>query len=189
MNNKSFFRRLMIIGMITSSILILTDSVKAETSIERLVTKIVGREKSNNEKMFLIEKWINENITYISDKKQFNMTERWTLPTETLQRKRGDCEDGSILLIAMAVTAGVPSERLKLYAPIRVQNGWHASVAYQREHDDDWIWVEWAFKSGRYYDPIDRRKTISEISAYEPLGTYFTVTSLNPFNMVLNEEP
>jgi hypothetical protein len=186
-------KKLICLGLITISLtafstLFFIDSVAAETSIERLVKKIVRGASSNNEKMYLIEEWVNKNIHYRSDKKQFNMSERWTLPTETLQRKKGDCEDGSILLIAMAVTAGVSTERLKLYAPIEIPDGWHACVAYQREYDDEWVWMEWAFENGRYYDDIENRRTLSEISAYIPMGTYFVVTSLNPFSMLMKED-
>ncbi|MFH1122405.1 MAG: transglutaminase-like domain-containing protein, partial [Pseudomonadota bacterium] len=124
-------------------ILLPINDLRAETTIERLVEKIVSQRDSNDNKVYKIEKWVMRNIKYRSDKKQFNMDERWTLPMETLQRKKGDCEDGSILIMSLAVTAGVPVERLRLYAPIALPNGWHASVAYQRESDDEWVWVEW----------------------------------------------
>jgi transglutaminase-like putative cysteine protease len=159
------------------------DIAVAETAMERLVKQIVSAEDSNDSKMYEIEKWVIENIQYTSDKKQFNMMERWTLPYETLQRRRGDCEDGAILLIAFAATAGVPTERLRLYAPIRVPNGWHACVAYQRESDDGWVWMEWALKLQG--SPVEERRTIGEMPGYAPYGTYLKVTSLNPFHMVI----
>ena len=158
----------------------------AETTIEKLVKTIIR--PSNDLKMEKIEKWVIQNIHYKSDIKQFNMMERWTLPMETLQRRSGDCEDGSILLIALAVTAGVPSERLRLYAPIKVPKGWHACVAYQREKDGKWVWMEWAWKRSRGFAPVDRRKSMDEVPAYSPLGTYLSVTSLNPFNMVWGKD-
>lgn len=160
----------------------------SETTIDRLVDKIIRSSYSNDRKIYELEKWVRKNIQYSSDKKQFNVTERWTLPMETLQRKSGDCEDGSILLMALAATAGIPNERLKLYAPIRVPSGWHACVAYQRESDNKWVWMEWAFKRGSGFGPVEKRKTLEQFRAYLPVGTYFRVTSLNPFNMMLLED-
>ena len=160
----------------------------AETTIDKLVKTIVRPSNSSDLKMEKIEKWIIQNIHYKSDIKQFNMMERWTLPMETLQRRSGDCEDGSILLIALAVTAEVPSERLRLYAPIKVPNGWHACVAYQRESDDKWVWMEWAWKRNRGFAPVDRRRSVDEVPAYSPVGTYLSVTSLNPFNMAWGKD-
>lgn len=156
----------------------------AETNIERLIKRIVRPGDANDLKVHKIEKWVMKTIRYQSDKKQFNMNDRWTLPWETLQRKKGDCEDGAILLIALAVTAGVPEDRLRLYAPIAMSRGWHAAVAYQRESDNEWVWIEWTVKESRSLGPIEERPTLMNSYAFLPLGNYLEVTSLNPFNMV-----
>ncbi len=157
--------------------------IHAETTMDRMVKKIITGKRSNDDKVYLIEKWVSKNIKYRSDKKQFNMAERWTLPMETLQRRKGDCEDGAILLVDLAVTAGVPEERLRVYAPIATESGLHASVAYQRESDDTWVWVEWTVKEAQNGGPVDRRADIKNIFAFIPFGPYLEVTSLNPFNM------
>ena len=172
------------ICLISVSILFTANVSMAETAIERLIKKIVRTRYSNDTKMYKIEQWVIKNIRYKSDKKQFNMMERWTLPYETLQRRKGDCEDGAILLIALAVTSGVPADRLRLYAPIKVPNGWHACVAYQREYDDKWVWMEWALPKTKSYGPVDKRRTTEGMPVYVPYGTYLKVTSLNPFHMI-----
>ena len=164
-------------------ILLPVNDLRAETTIERLVKKIVSQRDSNDNKVYKIENWVMRNIKYRSDKKQFNMNDRWTLPMETLQRKKGDCEDGSILIMSLAVTAGVPVERLRLYAPIALPNGWHASVAYQRESDDKWVWVEWTVSSAHSQGPIDNRPTLAQGKNFLPIGYFLEVTSLNPFTM------
>jgi len=171
--------------MLSLSLLMLLpiSHLRAETTIERLVNKIVSQRDANDKKVYKIEKWVMRNIKYRSDKKQFNMNDRWTLPMETLQRKKGDCEDGSILIMSLAVTAGVPNERLRLYAPIAMPNGWHASVAYRRESDDQWVWVEWTLSSTQSLGPIDARHTLSQGKNFLPIGYFLEVTSLNPFNM------
>jgi len=173
-----------IIYLISIFILFGANVSMAETTIDRLVKKIVRQRYSNDLKMFKLEQWVIRNIRYSSDKKQFNMNDRWTLPMETLQRRKGDCEDGAILLISLSVTAGVPSERLRMYAPIKMPNGWHACVAYQRESDNKWVWMEWALERGRGMGPVDKRRTMAEmLPVYMPMGTYLRVSTLNPFNM------
>lgn len=164
-------------------ILLPIDNSSAETTIERLVKKIVRQRDSNDTKVYKIEKWVMRTILYRSDEKQFNMNDRWTLPMETLQRKKGDCEDGATLIIALAATAGVPVERLRLYAPIALPGGWHACVAYQRESDDEWVWVEWTISRAHSQGSIRNRPTLPEVTTFLPLGYYLEVTSLNPFNM------
>jgi hypothetical protein len=180
----------LLIYIIPLVILFLPNGLKAETAIERQVKKIVGSDNRNDSKVYKIEKWTRDNVKYYSDNKQFNMNDRWTLPTETFQRQKGDCEDGAILIMSFAVTAGIPENRLRLYAPIVIPGGGiHASVAYQRESDDQWVWVEWTVKRAHALGDIDKRPTLKE-SSFIPMGYYLEVTSLNPFNMrwLLDEE-
>ena len=173
----------LLIYIIPLFILSLPNVIKAETAIEIQVKRIIGSDNSNDSKVYKIEKWVRDNVKYYSDNKQFNMNERWTLPMETLQRKKGDCEDGAILIMSFAVTAGVPSDRLRLYAPIALPGGeLHASLAYQREFDDRWVWVEWTIVRAFSLGDIEKRPTMEEIS-FIPMGPYLEVTSLNPFNM------
>ena len=162
------------------------NSLKAETAIERQVKKIVGADDANDSKIYKIEEWVRDNVRYRSDKEQFNMR-RWTMPMETLQRLKGDCKDGATLIMSFAVTAGVPEDRLRFYSPIVTSNGMHASVAYRRESDDQWVWVEWTVEIS--LGDIDKRPTLKEVS-FIPLGPYLEVTSLNPFHMrlLLDEE-
>jgi len=172
-----------IVFVLLALVFLSVSSAIAETTIERLVKTIVHPRHSNDLKMYKIEKWVTKNIRYISDRKQFNMNERWTLPNETLQRRKGDCEDGAILMITFAVTAGVPGERLRMYAPIRVKNSWHACVAYKRESDNEWVWMEWAWTKGPGMGRLEDRISMEKTRAYLAMGPYLSVTSLNPFNM------
>ena len=63
-------------------------------------------------------KWVIKNITYISDKKEYGFNEYWAYPYQTLVRRKGDCEDGAILLANMIVKSGVP------YWKVRITAGW-----------------------------------------------------------------
>jgi hypothetical protein len=164
-------------------ILLLPGFIQAETKIDRVVKTIVKNRDSNDTKVYKIEKWIRDNIDYHSDNKQFNMNERWTMPMETLQRRKGDCEDGATLIMSFAVTAGIPEDRIRLYAPIVTSKGFHASVAYKRESDNEWVWVEWTTRKAHSLGNINKRPVIEEIGSFLPLGYFLEVTSLNPFNM------
>lgn len=180
-----------ILSFILPLMIILSASeIHAETTLDRLVRRIVTGRESDDDKVYKIEKWVNKNVQYRRDKEQFNMDDRTTLPLETLQRRKGDCEDGAILLMTLAVTAGVPREKLRLYAPIVTKNGLHASVAYQRETDQEWVWVEWTMKWPHNIELIQKRPTIKEVYSFIPNGYYWEVTSVNPFKVLeyLDEE-
>ena len=176
-------KKMLILPLSVLIVLLAVNDLRAETAIERLVKTIVSQGDPNDHKVYKIEQWVMKNIQYRSDRKQFNMDERWTLPMETLQRRKGDCEDGAILLSALAVTAGVPAERLRLYAPIALPNGWHASVAYQREYDNKWVWVEWTMSRYHPQGTIENRLTMAAVKNVVPMGFFLQVTSLNPFDM------
>ncbi|MFC1840891.1 transglutaminase-like domain-containing protein [Thermodesulfobacteriota bacterium] len=180
-----------IIPLVISLMIIFSGSVtEAETAIERLVKKIVTGRESNDDKVYKIERWVSKNIKYRGDKEQFNM-DRLTLPMETIQRRKGDCEDGAMLIMDLAVTAGVPRERLRLYAPIVTKGGGlHASVAYQREKDHAWVWVEWTVELAYKIGKIKKRPSINRVASFIPLGDYYEVTSHNPFKIkkYFNEE-
>lgn len=172
-----------IICLIFILALIPANNLLAGTAIDILAKKIVRDREPNDTKVFKIETWVRKNVAYRSDKKQFNMNDRWTLPMETLQRRKGDCEDGAILIMSLASTAGVPDHRLRMYAPIVTPGGLHACVAYMRESDDQWVWVEWTTSRYRSLGPIGHRPTTEQVSVFLPIGDYLAVTSLNPFNM------
>ncbi len=163
--------------------------VKGETTIDRQVKRIIRERDPNDTKVFKIERWVRDNIRFYSDNKQFNMDERWTMPTETFQRRKGDCEDGAILIMCFAVSAGVPGDRVRVYAPVVTSEGMHASVAYKRESDNQWVWVEWTLNKAHSLGDIAKRPVMKDVGIV-PLGSFLEVTSFNPFHMrwLLDEE-
>ena len=173
-----------VIPFLISLIILLSGSiVEAETTIERLVKKIITGRESNDDKVYIIERWVSKNIKYRGDKEQFNM-DRLTLPMETIQRRKGDCEDGAVLIMDLATLAGVPRERLRLYAPIITKGGGlHASIAYLREKDHVWVWVEWTVEQAHKIGNIRKRPSIFRVASFIPLGDYYQVTSHNPFRV------
>jgi len=60
------------------------------------VPTLVG-EKHDDTALELLGK-VKKELIYTIDNYQWSMSEYWQTPTETLQTKKGDCEDGAVLL-------------------------------------------------------------------------------------------
>ena len=69
--------------------------------------KIVGSTKGWNDeaKAAYCLSWVQSNIKYVSDKEQFGLEEFWMIPQEILNTRRGDCDDGAILLANLLAAA------------------------------------------------------------------------------------
>jgi len=83
--------------------------------------------------------YVARNITYTSDPKEY-----WQFAYETHKRRKGDCEDGSILMVNMMLMSGIPYWRIRLNAG-SVQGGGHAWVTYLREEDNEWYVMDWCY--------------------------------------------
>lgn len=77
-------------------------------------------------------KWAFDNIEYQSDKQTYNTAEFFAGPDETLKRKAGDCEDFSMLIIA--ILRGMPTglkpsiARMTIGSAHNVLPGWVAGI-------------------------------------------------------------
>ena len=89
-------------------------------------------------------KWVIDNITYVSDPKNFGIPEFWSLPQETLSLRCGDCDSGSILLSNLMEVAGIPYFKIRLVASDTVAGG-HCWVSYYSESDASWKSMDWCF--------------------------------------------
>jgi len=89
-------------------------------------------------------------LTYAGDTAQFNHPEFWLFPSETIDLKRGDCEDGGFLLAACLLDLGVPAWRVRPCAgsvkpaPTASEGG-HLWVNYLRSTDWQWVALDWCF--------------------------------------------
>lgn len=81
--------------------------------------------------------FITQNIRYETDRRQFAALERWAYPAETLQSRKGDCEDMSFLLASILLAMDVPAPTVGVELGHFKGNG-HAWVwvkdYYDREH-------------------------------------------------------
>jgi hypothetical protein len=89
-------------------------------------------------------KWVRKNFKYVSDKEVVNMQEFWMFPFESLYYKKGDCDDGAILLANLMMAAKVPYWRVRLNAG-DVKGGGHCYVTYCRETDNQFVCLDWCY--------------------------------------------
>jgi len=105
--------------------------------------------------------WVAENIFYTTDKDG----EFWQFAFETYKRRKGDCEDGAILIANSMIMSGVPYWRIRLNAG-NVQGGGHAWVTYLAEKDNKWYVLDWCY----WYD---ESKGLSRL--WDDAEKYFTI--------------
>jgi len=120
--------------------------------IREFAFEIVGvREDDRNDlKMKKIARWVQQNITYLTDKENYGVPEFWAPPVFTLAKQSGDCEDGAFLMASLALNSGIPSNRIRMYGGFvnsgpGALSGGHGWVGYQRESDDEWVAVDYSY--------------------------------------------
>lgn len=103
---------------------------------------------TDDEKALNCLRWIIQNIKYVPDKQQYGMGEYWAFPYQTLNNKKGDCEDGAILLASMMIKNGIPNWKIRVSAGnvlLNNQNAGHAYVTYYYEEGDRWVLLDWCY--------------------------------------------
>jgi hypothetical protein len=118
--------------------------------------------------------WVANNITYTTD----TGLDDWNDARHTAILGTGDCEDGAILLYSLIRNSGIPAHRLRVYVGETNGNG-HAWVMYQRDHDNQWVVLDWtdgstywnAISSVQDLDPLyDSIRTIVDSIESQSLG-------------------
>jgi len=89
-------------------------------------------------------KWVHKFFKYVSDKEVVGLFEFWMFVFEALKYKKGDCDDGAILLANLMQVAGIPYWRIRLNAG-DVKGGGHCYVTYCRETDNDFVVLDWCY--------------------------------------------
>ncbi len=146
--------------------------------IKNLAMMIVSRSDSNDTKAWKLMRWVQDNIKYVDDIKNYGQDEYWALPTVTMKRKTGNCEDGAFLLGSLMLNAGVDPERVRVYGGFvfsgtNASTGGHAWVSYKREIDNQWVALDWCYYPTT--DAINNRPTLKEDKKY--LDDYFYITA------------
>ena len=89
-------------------------------------------------------KWVRANVKYERDINFYKHNEFWAKAYMTLKNKKGDCEDGAILIWNMLLANGVPWQRVRLCCG-SVNGGGHAYITYCRETDNEWVVLDWCY--------------------------------------------
>jgi transglutaminase-like putative cysteine protease len=139
--------------------------VQITPQVQTLAWEITRGLSSNDEKMYAIEQWVQHNISYVSDAKNYGSPEYWAYPVETLKKASGDCEDGAFLIHSLALASGVPAKRLRTYGglvanPLTGAPVGHGWTTYQRETDNEWVTLDWCYWAK--HSPLTERKLMSE---------------------------
>lgn len=123
---------------------------------------------TNDQKMWRCLIWVIEHIQYKSDMTEYGKDEYWAYGYQTMKHKKGDCEDGAILLWNIALANKIPWYRLRLNAgDVKEPYGGiigHAYVSYFRESDNEAIVCDWCYYPT--YAKIPRRLTHKEERDY-----------------------
>ncbi len=69
---------------------------------------------SDQQKLRRINRFFNQQISFVSDIEVWQQVDYWATPRETLLRAAGDCEDFSIAKYMTLLQSGVPAKQLRL---------------------------------------------------------------------------
>jgi predicted transglutaminase-like cysteine proteinase len=74
----------------------------------------VGSGRSGRARVGLINRAVDLAITPTSDEAQWSVADHWSAPFETLQTRRGDCEDYAIVKYVALLQAGLSRDEVKI---------------------------------------------------------------------------
>ena len=72
------------------------------------------RGESERARIETINAYVNARVRFVDDSRQYGVADRWTAPSDTLARGRGDCEDYALAKMAMLRRAGFADKDLYL---------------------------------------------------------------------------
>ena len=124
-------------------------------------------------------RWVKENITYEVDSKRFGVAEKWQTIEETLNFKKGDCEDGAILLFCILYVNRVNVLQFKLVTG-DVKGGGHCWLEYMPDQTfgqyslGTWYTMDWCY----WYSPAQfGSRTAKDESKY--LKDWWSIGAVN----------
>ena len=72
------------------------------------------RKLDESERVTAVNRYINRNVSFVDDSRQYGRDDLWTAASDTLRRGRGDCEDYAIAKLQMLRAAGLSDRDLYL---------------------------------------------------------------------------
>lgn len=127
--------------------------MEQENPLVDAIVKEIPTHTNPDYQMHEILRWTIRNIKYERDSKVWKLNERWQTPEETAKLRTGDCEDGAILMYALARKKGIPTNRLMIFAG-SVVGGGHAWLGYKpTSYPLNWAFMDWCYWADqRMYD-------------------------------------
>jgi hypothetical protein len=89
-------------------------------------------------------RWVAQNVKYVGDVELWQAQEKWALPHETLERGRGDCDDGALVLYALLRKHGFSDDQVRVVAG-NVRGGGHCYVTYNSFEDGVEYALDWCY--------------------------------------------
>lgn len=89
-------------------------------------------------------RWVAQNVKYAGDPDLWSLSEKWSLPDETLRMKKGDCEDGAMLLYFLLHAHGFSDDQVRIVAG-DVRSGGHCYVTYHSFEDGIEYVLDWCY--------------------------------------------
>ena len=123
---------------------------------------IVPLHENIGENIRILYNWVKENISYKNDVDEWG-EDYWQLPSTTIEKGTGDCEDQAILLTSLLRAAGISPEHVRMVygklvnswiIPLIFNNDWHWRV-----YNHSWIEIKpdfsWNLTGNHSEDDID----------------------------------
>ena len=107
-----------------------------------------------------IVRYVRNRLTYKSDQSVWNVPEYWQIARVTYDKRSGDCEDGSLLILTLARLAGIPSNRIFLNCGMMKDGFGHAYITYRSNDGIEYI-LDWC-----YYYTKNLNRTFLEDKRY-----------------------
>ncbi len=101
---------------------------KTILELQSLITEL--KSAPDQEKLMRINRFFNDKISFDDDMSIWGQSDYWATPLESVGKKRGDCEDYSIVKYVFLRELGIPNDRLKL-TYVRAQIGGPHSNIFQ----------------------------------------------------------
>lgn len=125
--------------------------------------------KCDDQKANFALEWVRTHVQYVSDWKQHNLPEFWMLPQETLVTRKGDCDDGAILI---ANLLDVPSWKVRLAAGFTKEGEGHCWLTYYCSYTKRWVALDWCYNPSSL--PIRERPHYLESGLYKEVWFSWT---------------
>lgn len=137
--------------------------------LQEAITKNRLDEGTDDVKIINILKFVYNTIKYVPDVATSGVEEFWQHPEITLQKKKGDCEDFSLLIKSLALMVGIPDYKIKVCAGWVLSNSklaGHCYCIYVRD-DDTWCVIDGTFYVN--FTNVNNRLEHKEEKLYYPV--------------------